>query len=44
MSRRPRVAVEDSDGNEIDAGVTCPDATTVAVTLGAATAGRAYLT
>lgn len=44
LGRRPAVAVEDLDGNEIDAAVTCPDPDTVIVTLGPATAGRAHLT
>ncbi|MFG6197721.1 hypothetical protein [Nonomuraea sp. JJY05] len=43
LGRRPAIAVEDIDGNEIDAAVFCPDIATVIVTLGAATAGRAHL-
>uniref|UniRef100_UPI003F49104C hypothetical protein n=1 Tax=Streptosporangium sp. CA-235898 TaxID=3240073 RepID=UPI003F49104C len=44
LGRRPAaVAVEDEDGNEIDAGVARPTLDTVIITLGAATAGRAHL-
>ncbi|GAA4209352.1 hypothetical protein GCM10022252_75720 [Streptosporangium oxazolinicum] len=43
LGRRPGVAVEDEDGNELDAGVSCPNNHTVIVTFGPATAGRAHL-